>query len=256
MEINQIKLTKEEFDKGRILYPNNNVIVEMEHPNEEKKTKSGVIVGFNRDVNYAEGNENHVADVADVCGIVVKVPEKYYFSAKEQKSPSWRTNIEVEVGDKVWFSPFASVNCEELVVEDKVYKIIAYEDLFVAKRPAKTKEVTIGYGVYTPEQIICLNGNVILEPVYKESLGSLDVLSEQEIDQTRGRVKFVGSSNLEYCDHTYADFQDLQVGDLVLLDKRIKPIPLERKVYNACFDDDNLYYTIPRRFITMVIPNK
>jgi len=239
MEINQIKLTKEEFNKGRILYPNNNVIVEMEHPNEEKKTKSGVIVGFNRDVNYAEGNENHVADVADVCGIVVKVPEKYYFSAKEQKSPSWRTNIEVEVGDKVWFSPFASVNCEELVVEDKVYKIIAYEDLFVAKRG---------------EDVVCLNGNVILEPVHKESLGSLDVLSEQEIDQTRGRVKFVGSSNLEYCDHTYADFQDLQVGDLVLLDKRIKPIPLERKVYNACFDDDNLYYTIPRRFITMVIP--
>lgn len=239
MEINRVKLSKEEFDKARLLYPCNVVIVEIPNATEEKKTKSGIVIGFNKDIIYVEGDDNHVADVADVYGIVVKVPERYYFSAKEQMSPSWDTDIDVMIGDVVWFNVLAATNCEELYVEGKIYRIIPYEDLFVAKRG---------------NEVICLNGNVILSPVYKEKISALDVLSEQEIDSSKGIVRFVGKCNKEYCDHTYADFPDIEVGDVVLIDKRHKLIPLERKKYNACFDDDNLYYATPRRFITMVIP--
>lgn len=251
MEISKIHLTEEEFEKIEVNPYNNLVYVELIRQG-EKKTSSGIIYGFNEDVQYAEGNENHIADVADVYGKVYKRPEKYYYKKNCSFSPSWRTTIEIEVGDLVWFNPLIAVNCTEIHVNQRTYKLIPYDDLFVAKRTVRKQGLTMGHGLMI-DQIICLNGYCIVEKVKQKSLGSLDVLSNTKTDETRGIIKYCGSCNTEYDNPRWVDIEDLKEGDEVLFMKGHQPIPLERKSYNATFDDGKLYYAVQRRFITMVL---
>lgn len=248
MQINKTTLTEEEFDNLKMPYPNNLVVVEMPRYEGDKRTESGIIYGFNKDVQYAEGSENHIADVADVYGMVVRCPEKYYFAHKTSFSPSWKTTIEIQIGDLVWFHPLIATNCVEIEVNHKTYKLIPYDDLFVAKR----KRWLSKFDNKWVEDIICLNGYCIVERVHQKSLGSMDVLSEDRIDETRGIIRYCGSCNIEYENKKWVDFEDLKEGDEVLFMPNHKPIPLERKTYNAHFEVGKLYYAVQRRYITMV----
>lgn len=260
MEISKITLTEEEFKSIELNPYSNLVVVEMPQYKGDKKTDSGVIYGFNPDVQYAEGKENHIADVADVYGTVVKQPKEFYFKRGTSYSPSWKTTIETEIGDLVWFNPLVAVNCTEIHVNQRTYKLIPYEDLFVAKRSdfRVTKPHYNKDGDYIvscipiKDAIVCLNGYCIVERVKQKSLGSLDVLSSKKTDESRGIIKYCGSCNLEYENKRWTDFVDLRAGDEVLFAKSHKPIPLEHKSYNAHFDNGKLYYAVQRRFITMV----
>jgi hypothetical protein len=266
MEISKINLTEEEFKSIELNPYSNLVVVEMPRYEGDKKTDSGVIYGFNPDVQYAEGKENHIADVADVYGTVVKQPKEFYFKRGTSYSPSWKTTIETEIGDLVWFNPLVAVNCTEIHVNQRTYKLIPYEDLFVAKRKIEIQDAIIdknaddffrqyGMSVCVPrfiDDVICLNGYCIVERVKQKSLGSLDVLSSKKTDESRGIIKYCGSCNLEYENKRWTDFVDLRAGDEVLFAKSHKPIPLEHKSYNAHFDNGKLYYAVQRRFITMV----
>jgi hypothetical protein len=254
MQINRTILTEEEFKNLRMPYPNNLVVVEMPQYEGDKKTESGIIYGFNKEVQYAEGNENHIADVADVYGTVVRCPEKFYFAHKTSYSPSWNTTIEIQVGDLVWFNPLIATNCTEIGVNHKTYKLIPYDDLFVARRRMFGGYNNVsGNLISWGERVICLNGYCIVERVHQKSLGSLDVLSQDRIDETRGIIRYCGSCNLEYENKKWTDFVELKEGDEVLFMPNHKPIPLERKSYNAHFEAGKLYYAVQRRYITMVL---
>jgi len=248
MEINKTNLTEAELANIKMPY-HNLVLVEIPQAKEEQKTVSGIIVGFNKDIQYAEGKDNHIADVADVYGRVVKVPEKFYFKRNDSFSPSWRSTIEIKEDDLVWFNPMAATNCAEIRTEESVYRLIPYDDMFVAKRRRWVSKFDSKW----VEDVICLNGYCIIEKVKQKSLGSLDVLSEAKIDETRGHIKYCGSCNIEYENKTWTDFEDLEEGDEVLFLPGTKPIPLERQGYNAHFDNGKLYYAVQRRFIAMVI---
>lgn len=254
MEISKINLTEEEFKSIELNPYSNLVVVEMPRYEGDKKTDSGVIYGFNPDVQYAEGKENHIADVADVYGTVVKQPKEFYFKRGTSYSPSWKTTIETEIGDLVWFNPLVAVNCTEIHVNQRTYKLIPYEDLFVAKRVDSRDEITVRFYDNEPfyEIVVCLNGYCIVERVKQKSLSSMDVLSSKKTDESRGIIKYCGSCNLEYENKRWTDFVDLRAGDEVLFAKSHKPIPLEHKSYNAHFDNGKLYYAVQRRFITMV----
>ena len=73
MPTNRVKITKEQFESGRIPLVSNAVIVEMEHSAEGHTTESGIIIGVNVDAIYEEGTESHAADLAEVYGRVVHV---------------------------------------------------------------------------------------------------------------------------------------------------------------------------------------
>ena len=237
MEIQKIRLSKEEFDHGKIAYASNLVMVEVDKS--ELRSAGGVVLGFNEDIQYAEGKDNHIANVAKTHGRIVKIPANLCFEEKNPNRSAWRTQIEVEVGDEVWYSPLSATNCTEVFVEDKVYKMIRYGDLFVAKRK---------------EEVICLNGYCIVEKVYKKSLGSLDSTSEQELDTTRGIVRFAGRPNPEYFNPKYTDDIDINVGDEVLFTKDNYPIPLEVFKYNSTFDNTGKqYWACQRRFMAYVL---
>ena len=105
MEIQKIRLSKEEFDHGRIAYASNLVMVEVDKG--ELRSAGGVVLGFSDDIQYAEGKDNHIANVAKTHGRIVKIPANLCFEEKNPNRSAWRTQIEVEVGDEVWYSPLS-----------------------------------------------------------------------------------------------------------------------------------------------------
>lgn len=240
-EIFRTEISLEEFGRAKVPRVGKYVLVEIFDWNEDLRTKSGVVIGFNPDVLYAEGKDSHIADVARVHGRIVKQPEVLYFNAKDMThSPSWHPLLETEVGDYVWFHPLISTNCEELVCGDRMFKVIPYDDLFVARKGSIDGEV------------VPLNGNCVLEILKQEKKSELDVISELGVDWNRGVVAYVGKPNIRYQDARQTDHPDIQVGDVVLYDSRIPPAYLERNVFNTNFDDKQ-YFVMQRIHLSIVL---
>ena len=240
MQNNRTKLSKEQFARFNVFYPSNFVIVEMP-PEHNIVTPSGIDVGFNPDVQYGTMDSSdtsaHVADCADVFGTITKQVDRLYFNRKDiNKSMSWNCDVETLVGDVVFFHPLISKNCNEILVEDTVYKAIPYEDLFVARRG---------------DTVICLNGNILIEPILKPKLSEFDISDPQE-DKYKGIVRYNGTNNRRYMARGQADM-DVKVGDTVILDKRSYPFYLERSKYNSNFDGDKQFVVIQKRFALAVI---
>lgn len=245
-------VTREQLDEG--ILPVNHVLVEAEEPQDGRKTKGGIICGFNEDVVYAEGSDSHAADMVVPYGKVYKLPESLYYNEDDNNSMNWETEMELQVDDMVWFSIMESYNAVTLRCEGKLYKILPYADLFVAKREywvdkwsGSTKRAT---------KVICLNGIVLCQTLNKKKISELDHVSESQIDPTRAIVKFIGEPNKRYKHPSYNDHKDLRVDDEVLLANRTSLLFLERKTYFSAFNGDNLYVVIPRYKITLVISRK
>ncbi len=246
---NRIELTLLQFVNSEL--PMNHVLIEMVQSNEGRKTKSGVIVGLTERLQYAGSNNSLAADLEEVWGVVTKHPLNLYYNEDDPNSMEYETEMELEVGDKVWFGIMEAHNAQEIVCEDKLYKIIPYMDIWVAKR-----------NLYNPskmlleEKIIILNGYCLCQTVNKLKISELDVVSESQIDMTKCIVRYVGKPNKAYKEPSYVDHPDLQEGDLVLLQPRTPFLFLERKKYLSNFNGDELYIVMPRRKIVMVLNRK
>ena len=235
------ELTREELKNGWI--PSNYVMVESELTAEGKTTKGGIVVGHDEDVTFYSSEENadhaHEADIAQICSRVYEVPDKLYYNKEDQVgSMPWDCDMELQVGDMVWYSVLESRNAVTVVCEGRGYKLIPIQDCYVAKKE---------------DEVICLNGYVLLEPVYHKNDSPLAVSQKGEVDKTRGIVRYVGNPNREYLVPYYADFQNLEIGDEVLLAQGTSPWLLERKSYLAQFDKENLYWVVQRRRISLVL---
>lgn len=84
----------------------------------------------------------------------------------------------------------------------------------------------------------------------------MDFLSEDEIDKTRGIVKFVGSAPSEYLRDAYSHIEDIREGDEVLFDSKTPLFYMERTKPLATFNGDELYWVVPRRRISMILNRK
>jgi len=217
-----------------------------------------VILGFNVDTTYAEGDDNSwVADLAECYARVYKVPKALYFNPDDPLSMDWETEMELWVGDMVWFSIMESKNSPEILCENALYKSIPYSDCYVSRRlvqycPISTHIRYTG-GVDPILETTCLNGYVLCERLFKPKLGDLDVLSEDMVDKTKGRVKFVGTPPKAYLRESYCHIDDIRVGDEVMFDNPAVVFLLERTVALANFDGDNLYWVVPRRRISLIL---
>ena len=256
MEQRRIKLSKKEFDSGEIPYISNHVLIEMVFSSDGVKTKSGIIVGFNKDVNYAEGSDAHDANLQEVWGVVARAPEKLYYNEDDPDSMEWECDMELEVGDKVWGGIMEFANAQEILCEDKLYKLIPYADLYVAKRETWVKRPDpAGYDVerWGGEEIIPLNGYILCQTVKCRKMSDLDYFSEMYVDQTRCIVKYVGKPNKRYKSDNKVDFADLRPEDEIVLVPRTPFQFLERKTYMSAFNGDNLYIVLPRRKVSFVL---
>jgi len=280
MDRPRIELTREELERAEI--PLNHVLIEMVHTSEGAKSKGGVIIGFNLDTTYAEEDNSWVADLAECYGLVHKVPKALYFNPDDPLSMDWETDMELQVSDMVWFSIMESKNSPEIICEKTLYKSVPYADCYVAKRrnwalnilnlPSHISPKDVikawnesGQFLYKYKKtnqpditeltpiIIPLNGYVLCEILYNTKISSLDVLSEEMVDKTKGRVKFVGEPPKRYLRKEYCHVEELQVGDEVLFDNPAAVFLLERTKSLAAFDGDNLYWCVPRRRISLIL---
>ena len=258
-KIQSIRILKSELDSGYI--PFNHVMIESDLTIEGKKTKGGIIYGHDEDTVFYSERENAdtswEADVAQVSGDVYKVPQRLYYNKEDTNSSMpWLCDMEVEIGDTVWFPPLESRNATAFECDGKYFKLIPYRDLIVAKRKSRPPHCGIPGDIedWNPiEQIICLNGYTLLEPVYYVNKSPLSLSKQGECDKTRGIVRYLGFANREYIAPQYVDFQNLEVGDEVLLSPKTPLFLLERKSYLASFDNEKLYWCVQRRRIALVL---
>uniref|UniRef100_A0A6M3XKU1 Putative chaperonin n=1 Tax=viral metagenome TaxID=1070528 RepID=A0A6M3XKU1_9ZZZZ len=236
-EINSIKIAREKLDSGFI--PTNHVMVESDLTVEGKKTKGGIIYGFDENVEFDDESTSHMADVAQTSGRVYKVPDKLYYNKEDpHNSMPHDCDMEVQVNDIVWFPPIEACSATALECDGKYFKLIPYRDLWVAKRS---------------EEIILLNGYCLLSHIYKKNESPLAISKQGDIDTTKGIIRFVGNSNREYIKPEYIDFLNLNAGDVVLLNPGTPIVYLERKKYLATFLGDELFFVVQRRKIAMIL---
>ena len=244
-ETHRQNLTRKQLEEGRI--PNNYVLLEMMHSSEGIKSKGGIIVGVLLDEDYDDETTTHAADLTEVYGKVYKLPEKLTYA---ENGMQWDCDMDLQVSDIVFFNVIESKNAVEIVCEDKLYKLIPYQDCYCAKRLGK---IWRGYGGATGEDVVVmLNGYVLCKPTYVQTDSPLAVEDKKE-DKTRGIIRFVGKPNRSYLNPNYVDFVDLHIGDLVLFNPNTPLFPLERKSALAQFDGNNLYNVVQRRRIAMVL---
>jgi co-chaperonin GroES (HSP10) len=250
----KIEVTRAQLEEGII--PQNMVLCEMFYDNEGAKTKSGIIFGTLKDVVYADADNaddasSHAADLAEVCAIVVKLPQELYFNPEDEKSMPWGTDMELCEGDLVWTSPLETLNSVSLVCEGKIYKLLPYQDLYCAKREIWVDKWSIPQKKKTI--VVMLNGFVLCEQLPRPKLSELDIVNNDTIDKTKGKVAYLGTPNKRHKGEMVSDFKDLKVGDEVLFDKKYMPFTLERTLYASKFDDKKLYFVVPRARIVAVI---
>jgi len=202
--------------------------------NEGRTTKAGVIVGFNPEIQYAEGSGSHIADMAEVHGTVVRCPESLYYNKDDNMSMTWRTKMMLEEGDEVWFNFIASSHSGGFEIDGEMYLCVSYGDMFVAKRKDK---------------VIPLNSYVLLEEVKKEAVSFLYTEGEGRIDTRRGIVRYVGEPNSEYRVDAFSDDIDIAEGDMVQIRAGFTPYRLERQEYFADFGE--MLLVVQRRNIEL-----
>lgn len=248
----EITISKEELNKAEI--PLNHVLIKITRRAEGLKTNGGITVGFLTDEVFAEGDDSHSANLAENIGYVAKVPSALYFNPEDPKSMDWDVEMEIQVGDMVFFSLIESKNSVQLICEGELYKSVPYSDCYCYKREVYVNKWTDPPTKKTVTGM--LNGFVLCEPVYFQKQSHLDAFSDTQIDKSRGIIAFIGDAPKAYLRQEYSHIDDLRVGDEVLLDKKTPLFYLERLSYTGIFDNGKQYWVIARRRISMILNRK
>lgn len=186
---------------------NNRVIIELSSVMHDKvKTKTGIELFVD--------NSYQIGQHAVRSGKIAKLPKKLTFWDEDDiNGLYWKTTMEAEVGDEVWFYGMAAHSGEKIKCNDKLYVIMSYADLYVAKRNGT---------------VVCLNGNVLLKPLFKtEKALSFE---KQYIDPDFAEIAYIGSCNTAYEAEYRADDKNLKAGMRVCI-SGIVPRRLEMEPY-------------------------
>jgi hypothetical protein len=252
-ELLKISVTRKELDEGII--PQNQVLCHAYYDNTDMKTKSGIIIGVNKELIYNESDNPaddsaHAADFAEVSLRVYKLPQKLYYNPEDKdNSMPWETEMEICEDDIIFTNTIEALNAVTLVCEGELYKLIPYQDIICAKR-----EIWADKWKGIKKTVVeMFNGYVLCEQVHKESLSEFDVTSADKIDPTKGEIAYYGSLNKSYIREDLCDFVDLRKGDIVLFDRKVPPFLLERQKYASQFDSEKLYWVVQRSRIVAVI---
>lgn len=238
-----IKLTTEEFE--RIKPINNNVIIECVIPDEEVRPSGLIIV---KDLEFFVSKSKESVEKQDQSahldryGIVTKLPEKL-----DCKKMDWETELEIKVGDQVWFDYHSGLHCPIIEVEKKSYRILTYDTLIVAKRLLNIYQNYSGWilselqvdknGI--GELIIPLNGYCLFEEISEIPKTKL-IIPFKHTDKKIGIVKYTGNKNKSYKNKKKFDDVDINVEDKVIFRNQINNL-LENEMYRK-FSDEDLRY--------------
>jgi hypothetical protein len=218
----------------------NQVCVKLDQKNDVIETPSGLRLII--DTSYEV--EKHLTRL----GEVIKAPTTLL---QRRSEIPWKTDIEIQDGDRVVMYFLAIQNC--LAKEQKkyfrygndIYIFIKYHNIYARVRD----------GVITP-----INGYILVEPVddpsevaEKERLDKLNLTiidsdKASNVDVVYGKIAHIGKPN-EFYNHPFRsdDHYDLKMDDIVVM-KRIRDIPVEYELH-AKLDSGRKLYRVQRHDI-------
>ncbi len=206
----------------------NKVLVKIEERNIEKKTDAGIIMISATDTDY------NPAVHSDRYGVVHSVPPNLRFD-RTPFSTTWETEIELKVGDEVWFDYMNSENCVVLDCDDgNDYKLLEYENIYVAKRDGN---------------ILPLNGYCLFSDVKIKAESKFDP-TDGDVDPRYGTVSHIAIRNKSYQTSIFNDDMDVEVGDKVLFGHRAQRYYIEEERYMSM---GAMYRPIQRRNVAAVM---
>ena len=170
---------------------------------------------------------------------VVKCPDSLMIKGENNvddgfiEALDWCTTMELEVGDIAWIYPLQVVmnnNSKSIafMCGDQLYFKVGYGEFLVAKRG---------------DEVIMLNGNVLLERISKE-VECLDYIDS--VYTKKSIVRYAGAPNEYYYRRPYHDDQNIQVGCIV--SDPLYVTYLESDLY-AKFDNGKKYVVCKRKDI-------
>jgi len=212
------------------------------------------LCGMKLDIDISFDPGRHV----DVYGEVAAVPDGLHY--KKIRNSLFRgsmthkvQNMELEVGDKIYFLYFAAIMAlgymadftkmpyhednAYFICKDEVYILIPYESIFVAVRG---------------EQIIPLNGYALVEPIMFNEY-DVDFIKNMREHENVGIVRYIGNHNLEYNEKRMKDAVDIKPGDTILF-RRFNNQCLENDLHQS-FPHKGHLFKMQRRFICAKIIN-
>lgn len=192
----------------------NKVLVHIENKNSNATTESGIILCADPD--WDEGaNCNVYGTVKAIPNKLLRREKAYYEFGMEHG-----TEMEVEVGDKVFFTRTESYNCDAITVGDDLYYLVDYPELILALRGDKR---------------IMLNGFVLMERINEEMKSDyLDLSFSTKNKVTYGKVIEVGKPNDWYMTPNVSDPKDIKVGDTVVC--KMAGISIESELFRVLGD--------------------
>lgn len=246
---------------------NNRVLIKID-PTVYEKTNSGLFV---ETASYLNENNRFKPEFHAVRqGIVVKVPERYIY--RENGIESHDTEIEVEIGDIVFFPLVESVNGDLIKCDDDFYLCINYETLHLAKRQVvlltnSDNSIIVDGKLY---EVIMLNGYLLCEPVYEET--SKFAVEDKVKNKKLAKVVFSGnpvkyrdtkpmsihSTTVDcrgYTDGKYVPSNaEVKNGDTIMISKAVQgaEVMLENDLH-LHFDGKNNYRLVQRKYVDFIV---
>lgn len=215
------KLSEAEVNRMQLL-SENKALVKIVEKNIDKRTPSGLILVSPTDTDW--NPDVHV----DRYGVIVKQVN----SLKRKRNHLWKTTIETEPNDIVWYDYMIGANCDTIITESNEYKLLDYFDLIVSKRG---------------DEIVPLNGYCLFSMV-EDKVNSPLAIDTGKMDARLGILEYAGSCNEYYFDGL-TDDKFLTVGHKCVF--KNPPIMLE-SAYYACFNLKKQYRISQRYNINAV----
>jgi hypothetical protein len=224
----------------------NHILIRLDAENDHIKLKGGMTLY----VDSTYDPEKH----ATVTGTVFGLPSHLTYTGKANVGMPWKTDMELQEGDKVIVYYLAILNAFKpeqkrfFTKDNERYVFIPYQSIFVAIRG---------------DQIIPINGYVLVEPCgdpwmeetknrFKKIGIELVTNDKSNTNVSFGIVRYIGKPNKGYCDYgNIDDGVNVKVGDKVVL-RKISDIPLQYPLH-AKLDGGKLFWRVQRRKILAVI---
>jgi co-chaperonin GroES (HSP10) len=243
-----IQLTEKEFDRLKPI--NNRVIVEVTEKISNNVRPSGIILVTDpelmtaHDIKSAEKHDETAH--LDRSGTVIKCCDHL------NNQMPWETSIMIKKGDIVWYRYMEGECCPIIIVDNREYKVIRYDELIVAKRKNGGKHYRGGKVMEEYYDVITLNGYCLFGQI-NDGLKSKFLELPKLINKGKGVTKFIGEPIKKYKNKTWYDddvADVLRVGDLVSF-RNPQECVLENEMH-LTFSDEVLRYE-QRRSVYSII---
>jgi hypothetical protein len=261
----------------------NRVYVKLDTPNDHIERVKGARIEI--DTTYQP--EKHITRTGTVIGVPeslvyykthtpepekAKMYDERYMEEFARNNPPrsygglpWKTEMELQVGDRVVMYFLAVDNCMKQGAYEKEYEF--YNGIMNMDKKEEFIYVKYQniYAVIRDEKVIPINGYVLVEPITnpvqeqreKEAEAKkIKLVSDDKPSNTNavyGRIVYIGKPNIEYREKYMSDegYDDLKEGDEVIM-KKISDIPMEYE-YHAKVDGGRKLFRVQRHDIIATI---